>query len=113
VINSIDLTQEQVRRINAIKKQIESLQGQIESISGGGREGAGIERSVGRMGPSTVRASNWTYSFWESPSSEEYARRQGVEPITDVASLYGSGEPEDWQGFDEAVERWHAENSVT
>jgi hypothetical protein len=55
---------------------------------------------------STFEEPNWSYSFWENPSAEEYARRQGVEPLTDRATLYGSGDPRDWEGFDEALEEW-------
>jgi hypothetical protein len=62
--------------------------------------------------PVTPAESMWTYDFWENLSATEYAARQGVEPVTDVANLYGPGETEDWEGFDEAVERWRAENSV-
>ncbi len=54
----------------------------------------------------------WSYNFWESPSAQEYARRQGVQPVTNIATLYGPGEAEDWEGFDEALERWRGENPV-
>lgn len=41
--------------------------------------------------------------FWESPTLEELARRQGVKPMTDVRKLYGTwpGDPDD--GFEEAI----------
>ena len=71
---------------------------------------ADIEPVDEPTGAFTPQSSTWTYSFWESPSAEEYARRQGIEPVKNIATLYGSGEPQDWQGFDEALERWHAEN---
>lgn len=48
----------------------------------------------------------WTCGFWESPSAEEYARRQGTKPVADVTALYGPGDMADWDGFDAAVERW-------
>ena len=35
---------------------------------------------------------------------------QGAQPVTDTAALYGPGEPRDWDGFDEALERWHLRN---
>ena len=105
--NVKDLTASQLKQIMSIKEQIEKLQGQIDSIAGRGGQVGKIER-VGEP----ARASTWSYGFWESPSAEEYARRQGVKPVTDIATLYGPGEPQDWQGFDKALERWHAENSV-
>lgn len=41
--------------------------------------------------------------FWESPTLEELARRQGVKPMTDVRKLFGTwpGDPDD--GFEEAI----------
>ena len=56
-------------------------------------------------------APTWKYGFWENISADEYAARQGVRPVEDVQALYGSGEePEDWAGFDEALEEWRAQN---
>lgn len=45
-------------------------------------------------------------------SAEELARRQYVKPVTDVASLCGPGRPEDWEGFDNALERWRNEYHI-
>jgi len=56
--------------------------------------------------------SGWAYSFAENVSAEEYARRQGVQPVNNIALLYGSGEPEDWQGFDEALEAWRTQSAA-
>ena len=44
--------------------------------------------------------------FWDNLSAEELAQRQGVQPVTDAAALYGGGDPADWEGFDEALEEW-------
>lgn len=56
-------------------------------------------------------APTWRYGFWENISADEYAARQGVRPVEDVQVLYGSGEePEDWAGFDEALEEWRAQD---
>jgi hypothetical protein len=52
------------------------------------------------------KETEWSYSFWENPTAEDYARRQGVQPVADAAELYGSGAPEDWEGFDEALQGW-------
>jgi hypothetical protein len=63
--------------------------------------------------PVEETAPAWRYSFWENISAEEYANRQGVRPVEDIQSLYGSGEqPEDWAGFDEALEHWRAQMPV-
>lgn len=56
-----------------------------------------------------VQEAGWTYDFWESLTAVEYAQRQGVTPVTDTGILYGEFAPEDWEGFDEALESWRAE----
>ena len=43
------------------------------------------------------------YDFWESPSIEELARRQGVKPLHDVESLFGTWPGEDDDGFEEMI----------
>jgi hypothetical protein len=73
---------------------------------------ADIER-VEEAAGAQMQETGWSYSFWENPSAEEYARRQGVQPVANIASLYGLAEPEDWEGFDAAVERWRAEKEVS
>lgn len=54
----------------------------------------------------------WAYDYWENPTATEYAQRQGVKPVSDFSVLLGAGATEDWEGFDEAVEQWRAENSA-
>jgi len=54
----------------------------------------------------------WSYDYWENLTAADYARRQGVQPVSDFSILFGAGVPEDWEGFDEAVERWHEESPV-
>ncbi len=58
------------------------------------------------IGDVPANESEWNYGFAENPSAEEYARRQGVHPVNNIASLYGSGLQEDWEAFDEALEFW-------
>jgi hypothetical protein len=67
------------------------------------------EATLGR----TPKETEWIYSFWENPTAEEYARRQGVQPVADAARLYGTGEPEDWEGFDEALQEWRMPQPLT
>jgi hypothetical protein len=55
---------------------------------------------------------DWSYDYWENLPAAEYARRQGVQPVSDFSVLFGAGQAEDWEGFDEAVERWREENPV-
>jgi hypothetical protein len=44
--------------------------------------------------------------FLGTLTAEEYAEMQGVRPVADTAILYGDFAPEDWEGFDEALESW-------
>jgi len=60
----------------------------------------------------SVQEGGWTYDFWENLTAEEYARRQGVSPVTDVSQLYGNFDPEDWDGFDEALEQWRSDHKM-
>jgi hypothetical protein len=48
----------------------------------------------------------WSYTFWENLSAEQYAERQGGRPIEQTESLCGGGQADDWEGFDEALEDW-------
>ena len=45
-------------------------------------------------------------SFYDNLTAEELARRQGVKPITDSSTLAWPYGPEDWEGFEEAVQEW-------
>jgi hypothetical protein len=38
--------------------------------------------------------------------AEEYARRQGVQSVSNFSALFGVGQAEDWDGFDKALEQW-------
>jgi hypothetical protein len=60
----------------------------------------------------SAQQGGWTYDFWENLTAEEYARRQGVTPVTDVSQLYGNFDPGDWEGFDEALEQWRSEHKM-
>jgi hypothetical protein len=51
-------------------------------------------------------SAEWSYAFWENLSAEQYAERHGGRPIEQVESLYGAGQTDDWEGFDEALEDW-------
>ena len=44
--------------------------------------------------------------FWDNISAEELARRQGVAPVENLDALVWPFGPEDWAGFDEAVDEW-------
>lgn len=65
-----------------------------------------IERVEVPSDAMAIQEAGWIYDFWESLTAEEYARRQGVTPVADTAILYGEFAPEDWEGFDEALESW-------
>ena len=72
---------------------------------------ADVERLEEPLDAGRPTKAGWGYGFWENLSAEEYARRQGVQPMTNIALLYGGGKPEDWQGFDEALESWRTEQA--
>jgi len=48
--------------------------------------------------------------FWHSPSLEEIARAQGVQPITNLEVIMGGWPEEELDdGFEEAILRWRHE----
>ena len=50
--------------------------------------------------------------FWESPTLEELARAQNIQPMTDVRALFGTWPGDEDDGFEEAVyELRHAANA--
>ena len=67
---------------------------------------------VDAVGQMAETGAAWTYDYWENLPAAEYARRQGVQPVSDFSALFGAGRAEDWEGFEEAVELWHSENPV-
>lgn len=50
--------------------------------------------------------------FWDNLTAEELARRQGVKPITDFSELTWPYGPDDWEGFEQAVDTWRDENPI-
>ena len=42
--------------------------------------------------------------FWESPTLEELARAQNVQPMTDVQALFGMWPGEEDDGFEETID---------
>ena len=51
--------------------------------------------------------------FWDNLSAEELARRQGVKPVKSLKDLAWPNGPEDWEGFEEAVEQWRSESETS
>lgn len=47
--------------------------------------------------------------FWQPMTAQDYARQQGIPPVTRVEDILGPGNAADWEGFDEALETWRAE----
>ncbi len=43
-------------------------------------------------------------SFWESPSLEDLAHSQNVQPVPDVRSLFGTWPGEEDDGFEAAID---------
>jgi hypothetical protein len=46
--------------------------------------------------------------FWANLSVDELAKRQGVVAVAEASKAYGNGDPNDWLGFDEALESWRS-----
>ena len=44
--------------------------------------------------------------FWDNLTADELAKRQGVKPVADLSDLAWPFGPEDWEGFEEAVDEW-------
>lgn len=44
--------------------------------------------------------------FWDNLTADELAKRQGVKPVADLSELAWPFGPEDWEGFEEAVDEW-------
>jgi hypothetical protein len=44
--------------------------------------------------------------FWDNLTAEELAKQQGVKPVAGLAELAWPFGPEDWEGFEEAVDEW-------
>ena len=42
-------------------------------------------------------------NFWQSPTIEELAASQGVNPITDVRAMFGTWPGEDDEGFEDLI----------
>lgn len=45
-------------------------------------------------------------AFGTTSPPRNWPKRQGVSAVHDVSELYGKGDPEDCEGFDEALEEW-------
>lgn len=45
-------------------------------------------------------------AFWDNLTAEEFAKRQEVKPIAGWSELAWPFAPEDWDGFEEAVDEW-------
>jgi len=94
-------------------RQYVEVTGQMEYSSSGGQRCLAIsnlERVEAPTESVTAEASpSWTYNFWENPSAEEYASRQGVKPITNFSTIFGAGKDEDWDGFEDELKKWRAE----
>jgi len=45
-----------------------------------------------------------SHTFWESPTLEELARLQNVQPVTNVQALFGTWPGEENDGFEEMID---------
>jgi len=51
-------------------------------------------------------------AFWHPLSARQQSELQHTPAVTSPEALLGDGTEEEWQGFDEALERWRSEQVV-
>lgn len=68
-----------------------------------------IEEALRRLAGDTPASDPRFGGYWDDLSAEELARRQGVKPVADLSELVWPYGPEDWEGFEEAVQKWRNE----
>ena len=51
--------------------------------------------------------------FWHPLTALQQSELQHAPAVTSPESLLGDGTEEEWQGFDEALERWRSEQVIT
>ena len=51
-------------------------------------------------------------AFWQPVSARQQAVQQNTPAVTSPEALLGDGTEEEWQGFDEALERWRSEQVI-
>ena len=100
------------RGLARIQKRIEQPQQTVGTIDlPKSLEGANLTmRTIGliedRQGDAAylpVRETSKSRSFWESPSLEDLAHSQDVQPLADVRTLFGTWPGEEDDGFEEAI----------
>lgn len=90
-----------------VRKKIDSETVHIPELRG--MIGHDVEIIVLQDQPSKVDQID-PQAFWKHKTLEQLAREQGVKPLTTLRSPYASAfTPEDFEGFDEALERWRSE----
>ena len=71
-----------------------------------------VEEMLRGLTPNMPKSDPRHGGFWDNVSAEELARRQGVKPVADLSELAWPYGPDDWDGFEEAVERWRNEHPI-
>jgi hypothetical protein len=90
-----------------VKRKIDSETIHIPELRG--MIGQDVEIIVLQDKPSKIDQAD-LQSFWKHKTLDEIAREQGVKPLETLESPVASQfTPEDWEGFDEALERWRSE----
>ncbi len=87
---------------------------QPASTLGGWLAGSGANSDTsGIIEPSFKKAdASWSQETWQPLTAEQHAHLQKVPVVTSPEALLGDGTEEEWEGFDEALERWHTEQPV-
>ncbi len=96
-----------IRRRIEQPQQTTALLGYPESRGGPNITTRAIGRIEDRQGDAVYLPSRETaklQSFWESPSLEDLAHSQNVQPVPDVRSLFGAWPGEEDDGFEAAID---------
>ncbi len=89
-----------------VRKKIESETVHIPELRG--MIGHDVEIIVLQDQPSKLDQID-PQAFWKHKTLDEIAKEQGVKPLETLESPYASEfTPEDWEGFDEALEQWRS-----
>ena len=64
-----------------------------------------LRAALARLTEKEIESSRYG-GFWDNLSAAEFAQRQGVKPVSDLSELAWPFGPEDWEGFEEAVDQW-------
>jgi hypothetical protein len=80
----------------------------LASWVGSGRGSVTVLRDEALTGPAFAHFED-THDVWSPLTAEQHAERQGTKATKSWDQLLGQGRAEDWDGFEDALERWREE----